>query len=228
MTFTPEQFSEMGKLSRSAQDVWLLEIEIPTDPVSRYRLNSSAHDVTFGTDDLGADLVYETHPFKVGGISADSHGGIHSATVAASTVRRELMAAIEVYDGLIGREARLILTNKALLASAVPLLEVVGVISTHQARVESVEFVIGREDMYRTAIPLLRTNHDYCTHPYGGLLCGYDTTVSGALPTCSFKQFGANGCVEHGDAEEAAGLERKHPRRFGGHPGVPRRAGYRL
>jgi phage-related protein len=226
---TAEQSAIVNRLAQSAEFFWMLEVEVPSDPPSRYRLNNTAHSVDFGVDSQGDAQTYLPHPFVVSGIAEDSHGGIHSATVSASNVRRELMAAIEHFDGLIGSEARTMLAHKALLSNGEPFIEIVGIISTHRATAQSVEFVIGREDQYKTPLPLLRTNHDYCTHqPYGGLLCGYDTTTSGALQTCSFLLEGANGCRAHGDAEEAAGLENRHPRRWGGQFGVPRRQGVRL
>jgi phage-related protein len=227
VTLSPAQVAQINRLDQQAQMCWLVEIEIPLATPSRYRLNNSAHEVEFGTDGEGAPLVYYPFPFSVAPIERDNVGSSFNLAVAASNVTRELMGAVEAYDGLIGQPAKAMLVHKALLGSGEPLLVVEGKIITHRATAKDIAFEIGQEALYRVPIPSIRVDHDFCSHPYGGVLCGYDTTRSGALQTCSFKIEDADGCREHGEDEEAAGLEVRHPLRFGGQVGVPRRQGAR-
>lgn len=223
--YSPAESTEINRLAQQAAYVWLLEIEVPTVPVSRYRLNNSAHALEWGTDGDGEPISYAPFPFQVSGLRRDAQGRQTTAVVTASNVTRELQAAIETYDGLIGQPARVVLVHKGLLATGEPLLELTGEIVTHEAGVEQIAFEIGTANLYAASFPNLRVSPLHCSHDYGGLLCGYDVNFSGALQTCSKRLTGTNGCEEHGEAEAAAGLEVRHPRRFGGFPGVPRNQG---
>lgn len=228
MAVTNDIRAELSKLQQNTQHAWLLEVEVPTDTTSRYRLNNSAHSITFGTDSGGEDQVYVTFPFEPDGVREDGQGGIYSLTVTASNVKRELMAAIEAYEGLIDQPARVMLVHKGNLGGGEPIFQFDGRIATHKASAQSIQFTIGRENLYRVPLPLLRTSREFCNHIYGGVECGYDTTRSGALQTCTFMVEGDNGCRAHGEDEEDEGLPVLHPLRFGGQLGVPRRQGVRL
>ena len=228
MTLSAAEIREVNSLAQVNPYLWLLEVEVPTDPPLRYRLNNTPHSVIFGTNDDGQDLTYYNASFDVEGIRVDGQGTQYNATVVASNVSRELMAALEHYNGLIDQPAKLMLVHKALLASGKPLMTIEGKIIHQVARNPDIAIEIGQESLFRVPMPGLRVDDEYCTHPYGGALCGYDTTTSGAMQVCSFRREGPLGCRAHGDDEVANGLERKHPRRFGGHPGSPKRQGVRL
>ncbi len=219
------EVSELNQLSQGNAYVWLLEIEVPTDPVARYRLNNSAHEVEWGTASTGTPFAYSPFPFQVTGVRRDANGSQTNVMVTASNVERQLQAAIENYDGLIGQPASLFLVNKLLLGTGTPLLEVQGEIITHRATARDISFEIGTSNLYRSNFPALRISPLFCSHKYGGILCGYDTTRTGALQTCDKTLDGTDGCRVHGDDEEAASLERQHPARWGAFPGVPRNRG---
>ena len=93
--------------------------------------------------------------------------------------------------------------------------------ATEPASETSYRFRLAEKPLLRTQSPRERILPGKCRFSYGGAQCGYDLTRTGALPTCDLTLNGANGCVAHGDDEDAAGLTRRHPRRFGGFPTVP-------
>ncbi len=219
------ELTQINALAQAVPYAWLLEMEIPTDPIVRYRFTNQTHAMLFGTDGLGVDLEYIPFPFTVTGIRRDSNGGQYNVVIAASNVRRQIMAAIETYDGLIGQPVRVMLVHKALLGTGTPLIDIHGQIITHRATEQDIEFEVGEENLYRSNFPQLRISPTHCAHPYGGILCGFDTTRSGANQTCTKVIEGPDGCREHGEEEEAAGEENRHPLRFGGFPGVPRNRG---
>lgn len=204
--------------------IWMLELEVPTDPPTRYRLVNQPEDYVFGTDTSGLAVTYNAYNFQVGSLQRDTEGGQFNVTVTVSNVRREMQAAVELYDGLVDQPARVLLTNKALGSSNTALLDMRGRVITPTCTERAVVFEIGNPSLYAQKFPRRRISPTYCAHKYGDALCGYDTTLSGALQTCSKLKDDENGCTAHGDAEVAAGLTRQHPARFGGKPGV-RRAG---
>lgn len=222
---TQPEIAQVNRLEIAEPFVWLLEIEVPTDPPTRYRLNNSNQSLEFGTDGDGAPMFYYPFPFEVGVIQRDAEGGQFNMTVSASNISREIQASIEAYTGLIGQPVRIALISKALLAANKPILDFKGEILTHVASATEVSMEVGEPSSYKRKFPALRVLPHVCSFDYGGLLCGYDTTRSGALATCSKFLEGENGCREHGDDEEAAGLTVRHPARFGGYPGVPRATG---
>jgi len=222
----PDQINEVNKTEIIAPFLWLLELEVPSSPATRFRLVAPCtRQITFGTDFEGIPVTYYPFDFEVGTVQRDAEGNSLNLTVRVSNITREIQSAIELYEGLVGQPARAMLVSSALLSTGIPLFSIEGDIITNSATAQDVEIEIGERSAYRDKFPALSVQPHFCSFPYGGNLCGYDTTRSGALLTCSKLLEGENGCREHGDDEVAASLERQHPARFGGFPGVPRAPG---
>jgi phage-related protein len=219
---TSAAIGQLNKLAQPIPYVFLCELHVPTDPVTLFRLNNSTHPVVFGVDDEGTPLTYYPFNFEVAGLRRSADGAQFNMVVTFTNVTRELQVAVENYDGLLGQDARVMLVNRALLQQPAPMLEVLGEIINYHTTAETISFEIGRQNLYGTNFPSLRISPVHCWHKYGGPGCGYDTTAPGALQTCSKLQEGPDGCREHGDAEVAAGLDRRHPARIGLFRGIAR------
>lgn len=198
---------------------WLFEIEVPTDPPTRYRLTNYTRRVNFGTNSLGEALSYYPFPIVHGGIEESSTGDLPSISITIANFSREISQALADYDGLVGQPVVIRLVSAAELTNAQAQIREDAEILSGVAKGGVVVFTLSSGNLYERKLPPFRVSSVGCRHLYGGIGCGYNLSL-GTLPTCSKLFEGENGCGEHGDDEVATGQTRKHPRRFGGFPGV--------
>lgn len=210
---------------------WLAEVEIPPavdgDPPSRLRVNSTSAPVPFGINSEGDDVIYSPAPFTLTPIEENTDGDQPILTATFACPPDNVIAFFEEHDGLDGASADIHLVNLSLLDADSGIHFGFRVYdSSLEERGLSVRLSAGALRLEQT--PPTRYSRTNCSAkrvPYGGTLCGYDLnnpTIAAAHPTCTRLLEGPGGCRAHGDAEVAAGLERKHPLRFGGRRSIPR------
>lgn len=208
-----------NQLESESPWLWLYEIEVPTDPPTRYRLTNNTRAVQFGTNSLGVPLTYSPFPIFHGGIKEGSNGNLPSIDVSVGNVSREISQALATYNGLIGQPVVIRLVQMAELLNAQAQIREDSLVRGVRVTQEVVTFTLAAGNLYERQLPARRINSGHCGVFYGGAACGYDLTT-GSLTTCSKLKDGPNGCTEHGDDEVANGLTRRHPERFSAFPGV--------
>lgn len=208
----------------------MLEVEVGSAPVTRYRFVHSPESVTFGQSSTGEPLVYSPGSFEVNAISQDNRGTQQQLRIQVQNLTREAQAAIELYEGLVGSEVRVLIVHRSRLSRGKPAFEWVGEILQTDSVQDSVSITAGQYSLQARTFPSNKVNRKRCRHEYAGPVCGYAVPASDPayLPTCDFSLDGPNGCNVHGDSEDAAAgafIVRIHPERFGAFPGTPRRTG---
>ena len=211
---------EKNRLATGKEFIWLYELELPSEPeVTRYRLVRGPESVSF------QDKLYSPFPIAHSVDRQDLEGGLPTVSLTVSNVSREIISALEQYDGLVGQPVRIMLTARDLLGLTGEALidQAFKVIST-SANETAVTAQLGDLSLYDTFVPSTRMLKDSCRHQYRGLECGYAVPSANAfyLSTCDKSLDGPNGCVVHGASETDAGMNLVlHPERFGGFPGIP-------
>jgi len=211
---------EKNLLATGSQWVWLYEIEVPTDPPTRYRFVQMEQQITFRGN------IYYPFPITHTTMSQSESGNLPSITLTASNVSREIIATLESYKGLIGQPCRIILTNLDASKGLEPDVAVMQQdfrIMTMTATEEACVAQLGDISLYETFFPGQRMMRHYCRHQYRSAECGYsvDSGDANYLAACDKSLDGGNGCEAHGASETAAGVAVIHPNRFGGFPGIP-------
>tara|TARA_Y100000310_G_scaffold336739_1_gene422112 strand:- start:20565 stop:21254 length:690 start_codon:yes stop_codon:yes gene_type:complete len=209
--------AEKNLLATGNQWIWLYEIEVPTEPITRYRFVRTQEQVTFRSN------VYYPFPITHTVMRDTESGDLPSITLTVSNVSREVLGTLESYQGLIGQPVRILLTNMGALLTDNAIIEHDFRILTMTATEEACAAQLGDISMYESYFPRQRMMRQFCRHQYRTAPCGYavDEADANYLATCDKSLDGANGCTIHGDSETAAGVAVVHPNRFGGFPGIP-------
>jgi lambda family phage minor tail protein L len=202
--------------------VWLYEVEVPTTPPTRYRLTNYDQTITFGAASDGTPLDYTPFPVVQSNVEQNASGDLPQIQLQLSNESLLVKSILENYDGLVGQPIVIKLVHSLELGNPASALRFDGQIVSCTATFDRVSWNISALSLTQAALPGQRYIRNHCRFRYGDERCGYDLnngTLATAHPSCP-KTLDA--CELRGDAEEAAGLERQHPARFGGWPGIPR------
>jgi phage-related protein len=205
--------------------VWLYAIDVPSSPRSKFRAAAYPEAVNFERDSLGAVVTYSPASIGHDEVQADTEGSIPRVSLRLQNVTREGIALMEEYGGLIGERVRIVLIRLADTPDGTPVIDETYDVLDSTANEREVVLSLGRVALTARQFPERRCGRTYCIHRYGGPACGYDTTRAGAMQNCTKLEEGTDGCREHGTDEAAAGLENRHPERFGAFRGIPRASG---
>jgi len=210
-------FTEKNLLATGGQWLWLYEIEVPTDPPTRYRFTRNPEAVTFRTN------VYSPFPITHSVVKETDAGDLPTINLTVSNVSREIIGALELHGGLIDQPVRILLTHQEMLLTAKAVIEHDFKILSTTATEEAVTANLGDISLYETFFPGQRMMRHYCRHHYRSSGCGYAVSTVNAhyLSGCDKSLDGPNGCAVHGTSETNAGVAKIHPDRFGGFPGIP-------
>jgi len=199
-------------LATGSRLVWLYEIEVPTDPPTRYRLCAQTEEARF------RDHAYSPFPITHERMKEGADGDLPTLSLGVSNVSREIAGTLELYNGLVGQRVKILLVlmtesyAQAPQHSTKAILEWDFKITSMALTDQGASAQLGDISLYEVFMPASRISKRYCRFKYRDDGCGY-ATVPG-LPTCDKTLDGGNGCISHSDD----GL---HPARFGGFPGVP-------
>ena len=204
---------------------WLLEVEVPTTPPTRFRFANNTDPIDFGTTSLGVPITYYPYRFVFGPIVQSSEGDLPSMQISVSNVSRVVGAVVEQYNGLVGQPAVLRLVNiNDLLNSQSQIREDAEIIAVKVRNLDAT-FTLSAFNLYKAKFPSQRYVAQHCRWIYGAAECGYiipsapGGTVGTGFATCG--QLFAD-CVQRGDDEAARSVAREHPERFGGFMGMAR------
>lgn len=217
MTLPAIFFQEKNLLATGERWIWLYELEVPTDPATRYRFVRDPQQVTFRGN------IYYPFPIAHSTVKEDAEGNLPVMTVTVSSVSREIISTLESYRGLVGQPFRIILTHELALVAGTALAQHDFKILGTTASATAVSAKLGDVSLYDVSIPGTRMLKHYCRHQYRGGACGYSVDEADAnyLSSCDKTLDGPNGCTFHGASETSASVPVIHPERFGGFPGIP-------
>lgn len=204
--------------------IWLYDVEVPTEPPTRFRLTSHNTPVEHGFDSNGDAFTYDPTPIVQGEITESGEGDLPKLQLQVANESQFLRRLFEDYDGLVGQPVTIRLVHKDELGDPTASLRFDGQIVSAKVTAERVAWEVSALSAQQAVFPARRYQRLHCRHRHGGPECGYDltnATLAAAHPDCT-KSLAA--CREHGTTElavlGAAGVQ--HPQRFGGFPGIPR------
>jgi phage-related protein len=221
----PEMTRRSNLLRDESVWTWLVEIEIPTDPPTRYRIAANTSIVYFGTDSAGNPIPYYPFPIAHTGIIATASGDLPVIEITAANPDLLISDAVDEYDGLIGQRAKVLLVNSADLSNTNSKLEWDAEVQGCACSSRSVTMRLASYSLIERKIPPHRISARACEFTFGDVRCGYaipsspGETIGTGFSSCP-KTLSA--CVDRGLDEVARSLTSQHPERFGGHPGCPR------
>lgn len=221
----PIPFPRTIRLTQNVPYVWLVALDIPSPTPTKLRMAAYPEAVTFERNSAGTVITYLPFAFSITPVQTDTEGALPAVTLEIQNVTQEGEALYRQYNGLEGQKVRVILVRLSETPDGSPLIDELFVVDSSGSKAGTVALSLSKRVLQRTGFPNRRVSRTFCAHVYGSPLCGYDTSRVGALQTCSKNYDGTNGCVEHGDDEEAAGLPRRHPNRFLGFRGIARKTG---
>lgn len=203
-----------------------MEVEVPTVPPTRFRFTNYDKNVTRGLNADGDPIIYYSYPSAPGEFRETQKGDLQNLTVNIANVTLELMTYLEQHDGLEGQPCSIRLTSVSALSD--PNADMLWNGEVVRCSVDNtvVSFSVGSPNLTQRDFPRNRYNATGCRSlPLGTAECGYviplspTESVGGGFSSCGGTR--AN-CQERGDDEEARGLTRQHPRRWGAFPGTQR------
>lgn len=215
---TQNSLEAVQAISGTSPFVWIYEIEVPTDPETRYRFAGNyTTSVTFRGN------IYYPFPVTHSITREESDGSLQGTSLIVSNITRQTISVLKTHNGLIGQPVRIMLVNTFELASGIPMMETDYTIGSIEIDDISVRASLVLFNAYASMFPSNKLTRGHCRLQYRGAGCGYIVPeADGGLPTCDQSHDGPNGCVVHGESEVAAGYTQQHPSRFGGFPGIPR------
>jgi phage-related protein len=201
---------EKNKLHNPLPWIWLFEV-VYTDALA-LRFTPYQIDVTYAGD------IYKAFPVEIAELPQSGQENPTFA-VMVSAISREVQDLFDDTDGFAHQKAWVRLVHSSHLSDPTAKLEERFQVrsSSVNSRVATID--LGRSDLFDLQAPKGRFNRNYCRHVYvtdGSSACAY----LGDIATCDHTLRGINGCIVHGDDEEANGRRRLHPRQFGGAPGI--------
>lgn len=202
-------------LHLTSPDVLFLRMQI-AGGAAMLRVARNPRQLELGRDSDGAGIVYLPGNFTVNPHRSSTEGDQVSVGIEFENVTGEIAAQLGAFDdegGIDGVKLTLIQANRAGLPDVRPEMELELEVQSVTASFPKALILAGRPSLLERPFPARRMDRKRCGHLFGGPGCGYDTSQPGALQSCSKFKTGPNGCEEHGDAEVAAGLARKHPER---------------
>lgn len=215
---TPAAIKAKNELSSDRGWILMAEFEVPTTPPTRYRLANWSEVVPFRADSAGVALVYSPFPFDYKPPRRDTEGSIEDAVLSLANVSLEIMANLELYDGLEGQPCKVMVVHEDDLTAGVATIEEDYEIKDVDVDENQTSARLGHVNLILRPFPARAAMADHCTVQYKGPLCGYVGTIT----TCDKGLDTPNGCQVHGDDELAAGLPVLHPARMGAFLSMPR------
>lgn len=212
-----------AQLEASQPLIWLVSVEVPTDPPTRYRLTSYPEAIVRGQTSAGADLTYSPFPLAFGDFRQSSKGDLSPLTINVANVTAEMMTVLQDHAGLVGQEAVIRLVHVAALADPNAEASFRGRIAGCSVDDSVASFTLGAVNLQKRPFPSNRYVANHCQWRFGGVECGYvipgspGDTVGTGFSTCPRT---LSACRDRGLDEIARGLESRHPLRFGGCPGI--------
>lgn len=201
---------------------WLLEIRVPTDPVTRYRLCNQKRVVEYGENSAGEAITYYPAGFTVSTLEETSDGSLPEIKVEIGNASLELRQTLEDYNGLVDQDVILRLVNLALLNDTGHGITWQGQMGEPTITAQGISFTISAVNLTERTFPGRRHVAAVCKHPkFGEGACPYPVADAGAAYSTCPRSYEA--CVARGTDMVSLGYDDLLPLRFGGELGIGRR-----
>lgn len=207
---------------QSAPWIWLLEVDVPSEPIQTVRICNTNRAVLFDVDNTGTPREFLPFPFSFGDVKASTDSALPTLPIAISNVSRELLGTLINYRFLVKQKARLVLVNADTLDNPLARVDFILEVRAGQAEEQTITFNMSSYLLNNAQCPTRRLSRNFCTHEYGDALCGFDIdTVDPGMANLGLCVKTETACALRGAAEEAASLPALHPRRWGAQKGLP-------
>lgn len=210
------------QLSEEHPWIWLYEVEVPTDPATRYRLTNFDRDVQYGQSSAGVPLIFTPAGIVHGDMQETKKGDLPQMQVQIANDGFLMRDILELYDGLIGQPCTIRLLNMLEIPAGTAAMRFDGEIASCNAKLDRVTWNVSALSLSQIVTPGERYLRGHCPFRYGSPECGYDLTnasLAAAFPSCDHT---LTACGDHGAAELSILGVSFHPERFGGWPSLPR------
>jgi len=204
----------VNALSSGDPIIFFAEVEVPTDPQTRYRMTTNVSDTTFGTDSIGVDLTYYRFPIDFDSIKTDVEGSIPIINFQISNGDPSITDTLFTHRGMTGRPVVLRFVMQSELDSPASQVRFDGKVRGVRVREDGIAFSVSATNLYARRMPSRRYQAKRCrVTEFGNPECGYPKNATGAQFSTCPRTLAA--CTERGDDEEFnLGIPRQHPERF--------------
>lgn len=219
----PQEFRmALNERFMSAPWVWLLEVEVPTDPVQVVRICNGSKGVKFDSDNTGSARQFYPAGFSFNSIRFDTAGSLPNLPLSISNVTREAGAILIENDFLVEQAVRLTLVNTGTLDNPEAKISFLLEIRSSAVNVSAVTFNLSTYALHSVTAPQRRLGRSICDHRYGGLLCGFDIDfLDPGLALLGLCPKTEDACTLRGLREAAMSVPVQHPQRIGIFKGLP-------
>ena len=212
-----------NQLEQTQPFIWLVSVEVPTDPPTRYRLTSYPEAIQRGQTSAGVPLTFSPFPLAFGDFRTSGKGDLPPLTLNVANVTLEVAGVLQEYGGLVGQPVTLRLVHIQGLEDPNAQAGWAGRITGCTVDDTVASFSIGAPNLQKAPYPRNRFIANHCQVRYGSAECGYiipaapGESIGTGFSTCPRT---LSACGVRGLDELARGLTQLHPLRFGAYPGI--------
>ena len=148
-------YIEAAKLSNPEPWIWLFEIQVPTDPVTMYRMTLHDEPVEYGEDPDGNPLTFLPAPIAHQGVPESSDGSLPKLNITLQDTLGIAAATVDQHGGLRGQPVWIHVIQKSQLALGDAAQSFKGQISSATITDDGprVALEISSVDIYQTSFP---------------------------------------------------------------------------
>ena len=195
LSLPPALISQKNLLETDDPVLALLEIDMP-QLMDTLRLVANEVDITWNGND------YAAFPFEISDLGEPQKGELPSITIRVSNVSRAIQGYVELADGGVDADVKIIVINGGDLAFTTPYIELDFRVSGTSVDENWVNFNLTSVDTWARLFPKNKVIKNHCSYKFKGLHCAYagvETECNRTLTRCR---------------------ELNNSDRFGGFPGV--------
>jgi len=220
-----------NQLVANAPFIFLVEIQDNSTSPKRYRLTSFDKRLYWGTNSEGEAFAYYPVPMAIGNLEETSEGDLPTLEISIANSGPISPLVMDGNEGFSGNPVRIVVLSTLDLDSGEAIIDETASVADTLVTHEGMRLTVAGAELFQARFPQLIYSRFSCKWAFGSAQCGYNV----ANPLAGYSKCGVTtagievarpfslaACTLVGDDEVANSLTRKHPRRFGGEPGIPR------
>ena len=221
-TVPTDVFGAMQNMHGSDPYATLLQIIVSESTSAKevFQLTNYAAEIVYPAGSSPtADYTYTPYPFTLSVQREDNQGGLPTVELSLSNISRTVVPYLFIADNLLGKKVNLWHVNQAHLDSGDEIETTELSIAGASVTASTIGLRLELPSFHDVQLPMEIYQRDRCDARFGGTTCGFVITAT-SLQDCDKT---ITDCTARGDEEEADGRPRRHPMRFRGFPGLPRK-----